>query len=126
CARGGGWLSADPRRRAPLWPAAAELDLPVLIHIADPIAFFEPLDATNERWEELHAHPDWHFWPPQPADDAAAQGFPGFDTLLAAFGRLVARHPATTFVGAHVGCAAEDLALVGAMLDANPNFSVDI
>jgi predicted TIM-barrel fold metal-dependent hydrolase len=29
-------------------------------------------------------------------------------------------------VGAHVGCAAEDLRLVGAMLDANPNFSVDI
>jgi predicted TIM-barrel fold metal-dependent hydrolase len=29
-------------------------------------------------------------------------------------------------VGAHVGCAAEDLALVGAMLDANPNLSVDI
>ena len=36
-------------------------------------------------------------------------GFPPFDALLAAFGRLVARHPATTFVGAHVGCAAEDL-----------------
>ena len=119
-------VAVDDPRLDPLWATAAELNLPVLIHIADPIAFFEPLDATNERWEELHAHPDWHFWPPQPAGDASAPGFPGFDALLAAFGRLVARHPATTFVGAHVGCAAEDLALVGAMLDANPNFSVDI
>ena len=119
-------MAVDDPRLDPLWAAAAELDLPVLIHIADPIAFFEPLDATNERWEELHGHPDWHFWPPQPAGDAGAPGFPRFDALLAAFGRLVARHPATTFVGAHVGCAAEDLALVGAMLDANPNFSVDI
>ena len=50
-------VAVDDPRLDPLWAAAAELDLPVLIHIADPIAFFEPLDATNERWEELHAHP---------------------------------------------------------------------
>ena len=38
----------------------------------------------------------------------------------------MARHPRTTFVGAHVGCAAEDLRLVGRLLDENPNVSVDI
>ena len=53
-------------------------------------------------------------------------GFPPFDELLAAFERLVARHPGTTFVGAHVGCAAEDLGLVGRLLDDHPNLSVDI
>ena len=51
---------------------------------------------------------------------------PPFDEILAALDRLVGRHPATTFVGAHVGCAAEDLGLVGRMLDAHPNFQVDI
>jgi predicted TIM-barrel fold metal-dependent hydrolase len=116
----------DDLRLDPLWAAAAELSLPVVIHIADPIAFFEPLDATNERWEELHAHPDWHFWPSRPAGEPDAPGFPPFDELLAAFGRLVARHPGTAFVGAHVGCAAEDLGLVGRLLDDNPNLSVDI
>ena len=90
-------------------PTAAELDLPVVIHIADPIAFFEPLDATNERYEELTEHPDWHFWPTRPPAEPDAPGFPPFDELLAGFDRLVGRHPATTFVGAHVGCAAEDL-----------------
>jgi predicted TIM-barrel fold metal-dependent hydrolase len=119
-------VSVDDVRLDPLWSAAAELDLPVVIHIADPIAFFEPLDATNERWEELHAHPDWHFWPPLSGGRPVAPGFPSFDELLAAFGRLVARHPATTFIGAHVGCAAEDLALVGGLLDANANLFVDI
>ena len=119
-------VAVDDPRLDPVWSAAAELGLPVLIHIADPIAFFDPLDATNERWEELQAHPDWHFWPRQPAGAPDAPGFPGFDDLLAAFGRLVARHPATTFVGAHVGCAAEDLALVSSMLDAYPNLAVDI
>jgi predicted TIM-barrel fold metal-dependent hydrolase len=119
-------VPVDDPRLDPLWSTAAELDLPVVIHIADPIAFFEPLDATNERWEELHAHPDWHFWPTRPSDQPDAPGFPSFDELLAAFGRLVARHPRTTFVGAHVGCAAEDLGLVGRLLEANPNLFVDI
>jgi predicted TIM-barrel fold metal-dependent hydrolase len=119
-------VAVDDGRLDPLWATAAELDLPVIIHIADPIAFFEPLDATNERAEELLAHPDWHFWPTRPADAPDAPGFPPFDELLAAFGRLVGRHPRTTFVGAHVGCAAEDLRLVGHLLDKNPNLSVDI
>jgi predicted TIM-barrel fold metal-dependent hydrolase len=119
-------VAVDDPRLDPLWAAAAQLDLPVIIHIADPIAFFEPLDPTNERWEELQAHPDWHFWPTRPADAEDAPGFPAFDELLAAFGRLVARHPRTTFIGAHVGCAAEDLGLVGRLLDDNPNLSVDV
>ena len=119
-------VAVDDPRLDPLWEAAADLGLPVVIHVADPMAFFEPLDATNERWEELHAHPDWHFWPTRPPGHSEASGFPPFDELLAAFGRLVARHPRTTFVGAHVGCAAEDLGLVSRLLDANPNLHVDI
>ena len=119
-------VAIDDPRLDPLWAAAAALRLPIVIHIADPIAFFEPLDASNERWEELHDHPDWHFWPTRPPGRTDAPGFPPFDELLAAFARLVARHPGTTFIGAHVGCAAEDLGLVGDLLDANPNLSVDI
>jgi predicted TIM-barrel fold metal-dependent hydrolase len=119
-------VAVDDARLDPLWAAAAELDLPVVIHVADPIAFFEPLDEANERWEELRDHPDWHFWPPQPSGQPDAPGFPSFDALLTGFGGLVARHPRTTFVGAHVGCAAEDLGLVARLLDDNPNLNVDI
>lgn len=119
-------VAVDDDRLDPLWATAADLGLPVVIHVADPIAFFEPLDPTNERWEELHTHPDWHFWPGRPGGEPDAPGFPGFDELLAAFGRLVGRHPRTTFVGAHVGCAAEDLKLVSRLLDDNPNLNVDI
>jgi hypothetical protein len=118
-------VTIDDPRLDPLWAAAADLDIPVTIHIADPIAFFEPLDATNERWEELHEHPDWHFWPPRrSADDP--DGFPSFDELIDAFDRLLERHSATTFVGAHVGCAAEDLDRVSSMLERHPNFHCDI
>lgn len=119
-------IPVDDARLDPLWSAAGELGLPVLIHVADPVAFFEPLDATNERWEELRAHPDWHFWPTRPPADPDADGFPPFDELIDGLDRLLGRHPETTFIGAHVGCAVEDLARVGQMLDDHPNFNVDI
>src|SRR4051812_39627942 len=59
-ARGALVLPDDPRL-APVWETAGELGLPVLIHTADPVAFWQPLDERNERLEELTAHPEWWF-----------------------------------------------------------------
>jgi predicted TIM-barrel fold metal-dependent hydrolase len=120
-------VAVDDPRLDPLWSTAGELGLPILIHVGDPIAFFEPLDRLNERYEELVEHPDWHFWPTRPAGaDASDPRFPPFDEVMAAFRRMVERHPETTFIGAHVGCAAEDLDWVSSMLDGCPNYSVDV
>jgi predicted TIM-barrel fold metal-dependent hydrolase len=110
-------LLPDDARLADLWDCAGELRLPVLIHTADPVAFFDPVDGTNERLEELLAHPDWSFCDPR---------FPRFGRLMDALEAVVANHPRTTFIGAHVGCNAEDLRWVGGMLDRHPNFNVDI
>ncbi len=110
-------VRVDDPRLDPLWAAAGELGLPVTVHVADPVAFFDPLDAHNERWEELQTHPDWHF--PSPP-------FPAFQSIVAEMAQVVARHPATTFIGAHLGCYAENLAWVGMLLQRCPNFYVDI
>ena len=107
---------ADPRLN-PIWETAGALRLPVLIHIADPVAFFDPIDETNERWEELGEHPDWAFTSPP---------FPPFMKIMNDFRSLVAHHPATTFIGAHAGCYGENLAWVGQMLASCPNYSIDI
>jgi predicted TIM-barrel fold metal-dependent hydrolase len=119
-------VAVDDPRLDPVWATAGELRIPVTIHVADPIAFFEPLDATNERWEELCEHPDWHFWPTRPAGDRDGPGFPSFDELIDGLEAVIDRHPSTTFIGAHVGCAAEDLARVDRMLETYPNWNVDI
>ena len=55
------WIT---RELDPIWQAAGELKLPVVIHVADPVAFFDPVDETNERWEELNGNPDWIFASP--------------------------------------------------------------
>jgi predicted TIM-barrel fold metal-dependent hydrolase len=110
-------VQINDSRLDPIWAKAAEFRVPVLIHIADPVAFFDPIDAFNERYEELHQHPDWSFYGPQ---------FPSFDVLMEQFEDLISRHPDTTFVGAHVGCYSENLSWVGKMLDRCPNFYIDI
>lgn len=110
-------VDVDDQRLAPIWETAAELHLPVLIHVADPVAFFDPIDENNERWEELGDHPEWAFTSPP---------FPPFLHVVESLARLVADHPQTTFIGAHVGCYAENLGWVGELLDQCPNFHVDI
>ena len=107
----------DDHRLDPIWETAGELGLPVLIHVADPVAFFDPLDQNNERWEELTRHPDWHF---------PAPSFPPFQSIMDGLANLVASHPNTTFIGAHVGCYSENLTWVGDLMDRCPNFNVDI
>jgi predicted TIM-barrel fold metal-dependent hydrolase len=114
----GDLVMPDDARLAPVWDLAGELGMPVTIHTGDPAAFFDPVDARNERLEELAGQPDWSF--------ADRSRFPSFERLRDAFEALVARHPATAFVGAHVAGSAEDLAGVGRMLDAHPNLSVDL
>jgi predicted TIM-barrel fold metal-dependent hydrolase len=119
-------VPVDDPRLDPVWAAAGELGVPVTIHVADPIAFFEPLDARNERLEELRAHPDWHAFPTRPRGRPELDGVPPFDELIDALEALVLRHPSTVFIGAHVGCAAEDLARVSRILERAPRFHVDL
>jgi len=113
----GSLIAIDDERFNPIWQACGELKLPILIHVADPAAFFQPIDETNERWEELHRHPEWSFYGPQ---------FPSREKLLAAFLRVVKAHPQTTFVSAHVASNAEELAVVSQWLDECPNLYVEI
>jgi predicted TIM-barrel fold metal-dependent hydrolase len=109
--------AVDDLRLAPIWETAGELGLPVMVHVADPVAFFDPIDESNERWEELGAHPYWAFTSPP---------FPPFMEILNGFKNLVTRHKQTIFIGAHVGCYGENLGWVGQMLDDCPNYSIDI
>ncbi len=112
-----GLLMPEDDRLSDVWDAAGELGLPILIHVGDPVAFFETADGNNERLEELLEHPDWSFSDPR---------FPRFERIMGSLEAIVAAHPRTTFIGAHVGCYAEDLAWVSRMLTAYPNFNIDI
>ncbi len=110
-------LTPNDPRFDPIWEAAGDLKIPVLIHCSDPAAFFQPLDATNERYEELDGRPDWLFY---------GKDYPPFSELINRFLNLVESHPGTTFIGAHVMSYAENLDFVAQALDRYPNLYIDM
>jgi predicted TIM-barrel fold metal-dependent hydrolase len=111
----GAMLRVDDERLFPVWRRAGELGLPVLIHVSDPIAFFLPIDASNEHYLTLREFPGWSF---------AGSHFSKWE-LLEQRNRMIALHPQTTFLLPHVANHPENLAAVSALLDAHPNVVID-
>ena len=113
----GSFVKIDDPRFDPMWDACGQLNMPVAIHVSDPVAFFTPTDRFNERYEELNNHPDWSFY---------GADFPSNAELLEARNRVMAKHPKTQFVTLHFGNFSENLQNVGENLDRYPNMFVDM
>lgn len=109
-------LRIDDPRLDPVWAECGRLGIPVAIHTTDPEAFFTPVDANNERYEELKTNPSWSFYD---------HGFPSKQELLDERNRVIERHPETTFFALHVANWPENLDAVSAWLDKYPNMMVE-
>lgn len=96
-----------------VWETAGRLGIPVFVHTGDPAEFFEPLDFENERWLELAIFERRRF------NDRSR--FPSFDDLMAERDRMIAKHPNTTWVVAHLSWYANDLGRLGELFDRFPN-----
>ena len=110
-------LKMDDPELDPIWQTAARLNIPVFIHTADPQEFFGEMNLQNERLLELALYPDRR-WPSPPN--------PSFNDLMDQRDRLFKRHPKTTFIAAHLGWHANDLARLGRMFDSMPNVHAEI
>ncbi|WP_246111369.1 amidohydrolase family protein [Terrabacter aerolatus] len=111
-----GRVAVDDRRLEPVWAAAADAGRPVLIHVAEPRAFFTRPDRHNERVEELRRHPRLQLH---------RSGTPDFGQLLDEFQRVLAGFRDTTFVAAHLANWGDDLAACARLLDEHPNLHLD-
>ena len=99
-----------------VWKKCGDLNIPVLIHAADPKSFWEPHDSLNERWLELKLRPGRK----READDPAS-----WEQIISEQHDIIRRHPKTTFINAHFGWYANDLDKLGDLLDAMPNMYVE-
>ncbi len=113
--REGSMVPVDDERLFPIWRRAGELKIPILMHISDPVAFFDPIDAANEHYLTLQEFPGWSF---------VGSHF-SKAKLLAQRNRMIAAHPDTTFWLPHVANHPEDLASVSELLDTYPNVIID-
>jgi len=111
------WRVND-ERLDPIWAKAGELGIPVLIHTADPPAFWQPVDEGN-FWDGV-LYGEYAWW------SYYRKGLPSIEELLAERNDVIRRHPNTTFICPHVGSRASCLDIAADDLDELPNLYYDI
>lgn len=109
-------INCDDDRLAPIWEEAGRLRVPVLIHQADPYAFFDPVAPENEHYDTLQKYPAWNY---------SDLHFPRFDELQRRYRNMIRNHPRTTFLLPHMANWPENLDYVGQLLEECPNAYID-
>ncbi|MCC6587023.1 MAG: amidohydrolase [Bryobacterales bacterium] len=106
-------LHIDDPRLDLVWKKIAELKIPANIHIADHPSCWKPLGPNQERTPDFQ-----HF-------NMTGKDVPSYEELLASRDRLVAKHPATTFIFCHLSNQGNDTATLAKFLDAHKNVYLD-
>ena len=114
----GTFWRVDDERLDPIWAKAGALDIPVLIHTADPPAFWQPVTARN-AWNGV-IYGEYAWW------SYYRKGCPSIDELIGERNEVIARHADTVFICPHIGSRSESLALAAEDLDAFPNLYYDL
>jgi len=107
----------DPRLQ-PIWDFLSAHHIPVIEHTADPREGWRPLNPRSPNYHYFKANPEYYpYLHPE---------MPGWETVIAARNRWLARNPRLTVIGAHFGSMADDLGALSRCLDSFPNFNVDV
>jgi predicted TIM-barrel fold metal-dependent hydrolase len=109
-------LHFDDYRMKPLFQKCAELNLPVNIHVADPIWMYEKMDSTNDGLMNAF---DWKI-------DSNQTGLLNLDELVATLENAVRDNPKTIFIACHYANLMHDLKRLGRLLETYPNLYSDI
>ncbi|HWN44667.1 MAG TPA: amidohydrolase family protein [Thermoanaerobaculia bacterium] len=110
-------VPTDDPRLDPIWAKCGELDIPILIHVGEPMPFWQPWDRFNERWLELKQFPNRRRDSPE---------FASFEQTIGELHNVIRRHPKTTFINAHLGWLGHDLGRLGRLMDEMPNMYTEI
>jgi predicted TIM-barrel fold metal-dependent hydrolase len=108
-------LHPDNQRADAVWEKAAELRMPISLHVADPIWMYQPMDKHNDGLMNAY---QWRL-----DNQPNIVKLPGMVDILE---RTAARHRNTTFVACHFANLDYDLAHLGEVFDRNPNLYADI
>ncbi len=114
----GDFLRVNDERLDPIWEAAGRLGIPVLLHMADPPSFWQPVNEDNFWNAVLRGEYAWWSY--------YRKGLPSREELLAERSEVIKRHPGTVFICPHVGSNASYLDAAADDLDAFPNLWYDL
>ncbi|MFB3902631.1 MAG: amidohydrolase family protein [Acidobacteriota bacterium] len=112
-----GKIFVDDERPLELWRAAARLKLPLMLHVAEPIWFFQRLDRNHE----FLGYEARRFWWNLAGTDTV-----GHEEMIRRRDHILAAVPDLIMIGAHMGSLEHDLERLGRTLDQYPNFYVEM
>ncbi len=113
----GNRLATNDPRLDPIWAKCGELNIPVLIHTGEPIAFFETHDKYNERWLELKQFP---------SRARPSIKYPSWKSIMNEQTDIIKKHPKTKFISAHLAWLGNNLGELGRLMDLYPNMYTEI
>jgi len=108
-------IHPDDSRVDAIWEKAAELHMPVSLHVADPIWMYQAMDKHNDGLMNAY---EWRL-----DNQPNIVKLPGMIEILE---RTATRHRKTTFVACHFANLDYDLAHLGDVFERNPNLYADI
>lgn len=110
-------VQIDHPRFQPIWDFLVAGNIPVVAHIAEPLAAWRPLDPNDPHFWYYSNNPRYHaFQHPE---------IPRHETIIAARDRWLARNPRLAVIGMHIGSLEHDVDEVAKRLDAYPNLTVE-
>jgi predicted TIM-barrel fold metal-dependent hydrolase len=113
----GHYVQIDDARFQPIWDFLVEQRIPVLAHIAEPLAAWQPLDSLNPHFWYYSNNPRYHAY--------THPEIPRHETIIAARDRWLARNPRLTVIAMHLGSVEHDVGEVAKRLEAYPNLYVE-
>jgi predicted TIM-barrel fold metal-dependent hydrolase len=110
-------VQIDHPRFQPIWDFLAEQRVPVLAHIAEPLAAWRPLDESSPHFWYYSNNPRYHAY--------AHPEIPRHEAIIAARDRWLARNPRLVVIAMHLASLEHDVGEVARRLDAYPNLYVE-
>lgn len=112
-----GWgMHIDDPRLKPLFAKCAELNMPINVHVAEPIWMYAEMDSTNDG---LMCAFNWKV-------DMTKPGIIGFEDLMTTLENALRENPKTTFITCHFANCMHDLSILSKLLDKYSNLYADI
>lgn len=114
----GAFVFVDDDLFRPIFDHLARAGRPLLFHIGEPLACWQPLVPDTPHYGYYSNNPQWHMF--------GRTDVPSHADLVASWERLLTKHPGLRVIGAHLGSLEYDVKEAARRLDRYPNLAMDI
>lgn len=113
----GRFLMPDDPIFHPIYAWLEKNHIPLLAHIAEPMACWRPLEPGKPHYGYYSQNPQWHMY--------NKPDFPSHEKLMHHRDNIMVKFPKLRFIGAHLGSLEYDLDECAKRLDAFPSMAMD-